>query len=121
MNVDGTSFLHHIANEAFCVGMTRKSASAGAIFEFLNGLPDVIRAGLQIKDSLISNLVILNAVDIGYPQNTDAESIRVLTSGSWRRLRWGPWSHGWQSWRLASFHGDAGHPLFAEQHLRRCG
>jgi AP-2 complex subunit mu-1 len=87
--VDGTSFLHHVANEVFYVGMTRKNASAGAIFEFLNRLPDVIRAVLGIKDPLTPNLIKLNAADIvelldemvdsGYPQNTDADSIRLLT------------------------------------------
>jgi hypothetical protein len=38
--------MHHVANKVFFVGMNLKNASAGAIFEFRNRLPDVIRAML---------------------------------------------------------------------------
>jgi hypothetical protein len=87
-NVDEMSFLHHVAHKVFFVGMNRKNASPGAIFEFRNRLPDVIRVVLQIKDPLRPNLIKLNAVNIvelldemldsGYPQTTDAESISLL-------------------------------------------
>jgi AP-2 complex subunit mu-1 len=69
--------------------MTPKNASAGALFEFLNQLAEVIRGVLQIKDPLTPNPIKLKPVDIvelldemvnrGYPQNTDPESLRLPT------------------------------------------
>jgi AP-2 complex subunit mu-1 len=87
--VDGTSFLHQVVNEVYYVGMTRRNASAGTIFEFLARLPDVIRSVLGIKEPLTSadirrmsaDIVELldEMVDSGYPQSTDVDSLRLFT------------------------------------------
>jgi AP-2 complex subunit mu-1 len=87
--VDSVSFLHQTVNEVYYVGMTRRNASAGAIFEFLARLPDVIRSVLGIKEQLTSADIRRNAADIvelldemvdsGYPQSTDADSLRLFT------------------------------------------
>jgi hypothetical protein len=99
-----TWVLRHAANEVFFIRITQKNGSMGAIFEFLNRLPDEIRAVFQIKDSLTPNLIKLNAADIvelldemvdsGYPQNTNAKSFGLLTSGRPHRLGSGPFCGG---------------------------
>jgi AP-2 complex subunit mu-1 len=87
--VDGTSFLHQVVNEVYYVGLTRRNASAGTIFEFLARLPDVLRAVLGIKEPLApadirrvcADVVELldEMVDSGYVQSTDPEALRLLT------------------------------------------
>ncbi|OHT13914.1 Adaptor complexes medium subunit family protein [Tritrichomonas foetus] len=87
--VDETSFLHYLENEIYYVAVTRQNANAGVIFEFLSRLPRVIRQILNIKGPLNVSTIKTEApeiielldemVDSGYPQNTDPESLRLLT------------------------------------------
>jgi AP-2 complex subunit mu-1 len=87
--VDGTSFLHIMREDVYYVGMTRRNSSAGAIYEFLDRLPDVLRQVLRIRDSATAAQIKSNAADIvelldemidsGYPQLTDPDALRVLT------------------------------------------
>jgi AP-2 complex subunit mu-1 len=87
--VDGISFLHHVVNEVYYVGMTRRNANAGTIFEFLARLPDVLRSVLGQKEPLraadvkrdSAEIVELldEMVDCGFPQTTDPEVLRAFT------------------------------------------
>jgi AP-2 complex subunit mu-1 len=87
--VDGVSFLHHVHSEVYYVASTRQNTNAGTIFEFLARLPQVIKSVLGIKEELTAAEVrrcsadiceiLEEMVDAGYPQNTDADSIRLLT------------------------------------------
>ena len=87
--VDGTSFLHYLENEIYYVGITKKNANAGVIFEFLSKLPSIFKAVFGIKENLGINEIKKNAQDIielldemvdsGYPQTTDPETLRLFT------------------------------------------
>jgi AP-2 complex subunit mu-1 len=87
--IDGTSFLHHLVNEVYYVGLTRKNSSSGTIFEFLSRLPDIFRSIFGLKDHLKSTDIKYNAADIvelldemvdsGYPQITDPDALCLLT------------------------------------------
>jgi phage terminase large subunit-like protein len=86
--VDGTSFLHQVVNEVYYVGMTRRNANAGTIFEFLARLPEVLRSVLSQKEPLrtadvkrdSAEIVKLldEMVDFRYPQTTDPEVLRAF-------------------------------------------
>jgi AP-2 complex subunit mu-1 len=89
MLLEGVSFLHHLHNEVYYVAATRQNVQAGSIFQFLARIPEVVKSVLGLKEELTSTLIRHNAADIielldemadtGYPQNTDPESLRLLT------------------------------------------
>lgn len=88
MLVGDTSFCHRTWKEVFYVASTMKNPDAGVIFEFLSKLPAVIQRVCNLKDLQEDTLknhapdiieLLDEMIDSGYPQCTDAESLRLLT------------------------------------------
>ena len=87
--IDNTSFLHYYENEIYYVGVTRQNVNSCAIFEFLARLPKIFAQVLDITvnpgeiKKVIPDIVELldEMVDSGYLQNTDPETLRLLTRG----------------------------------------
>ena len=88
--IDNTSFLHYYENEIYYVAVTRQNANSCAIFEFLTRLPKIFAQVLDLKEvtpteikGVIPDIIELldEMVDCGYLQNTDPETLRLLTFG----------------------------------------
>jgi AP-2 complex subunit mu-1 len=86
--IDETSFLHHYENELYYTAITRQNANACAIFEFLSKLPHIFSQVLDVKEinpveikKIVPEVFELldEMVDSGYLQNTDPETLRLLT------------------------------------------
>lgn len=86
--INETSFLCHVHHETYYVAITRKNANATLIFQFLAKLPGILFKVIGLPDLKSSTIkqhtpdvmeLLDEMIDGGYPQNTDYESLRLLT------------------------------------------
>lgn len=86
--IDETSFLHYEENDIYYVAATRQNANACTIFEFLSRLPRIFLQVFDLKEitaneikKCIPDIIELfdEMIDHGYLQNTDPETLRLLT------------------------------------------
>ena len=86
--MDGTCFLHIFSNDVYYVACVKDNADAARIFEVLHQMPTILMKTLnltQINERIVKDYIpdimeiLEEMIDYGYPQQTEAEALRVLT------------------------------------------